>query len=199
MANARGARWAIAVAAATACWTAPVVAQEVRTEAAAPVPPTPRVSRAAAELGLTFGGIVQLHRDKDFRPMPLGARGGYEFDSGLFLGAAGEWTLSLPQKDDFGVGYYQLAAELGYDYSPLPKLGAVPFARVGYARTFQTSCEYQESIRRCNLVQDDGMIGQLGIRTSFRVGRYFFSGFEFHYQFGALENVGFRFSSGARF
>ncbi|HEX2873744.1 MAG TPA: hypothetical protein VHP33_20955, partial [Polyangiaceae bacterium] len=142
---------------------------------------------------------VQLHRDKDFRPMPVGARGGYRFESGLYLGAAGEWTLSLPKKDDFVVGYYQLAAELGYDYSPFPKVAAVPFARVGYARTFQTRCDYQESIRRCNPGLDDGPIGQLGIRTAFQVSRHFFSGFEFHYQFGTLENLGFRFSSGARF
>jgi hypothetical protein len=131
--------------------------------------------------------------------MPVGARGGYQFDSGVYLGAAGEWTLSLPKKAEAGSGYGQLAAELGYDYSPLHKLAAVPFARLGYAQTFQTRCDYQESIRRCDLVQDDGLIGQLGVRTLFRVGNHFFSGLEFHYQFGALENIGFRFSSGARF
>lgn len=184
---------------AAACWATPGLAQEVPRASPEPTSPTRPASRAAAELGLTFGGVVQLHRDEDFRPMPLAARGGYQFDSGLYLGAAGEWTLSLPKKAEADSGYYQLAAELGYDYSPLPKLAAVPFARLGYARTFQTRCGYQESMRRCELAEDDGLIGQLGIRTLFRVGRYFFSGFEFHYQLGTLENVGFRFSSGARF
>lgn len=187
------------MAVAAACWTAPAAAQEVRAESPAPASPTPQPSRAAAELGVTFGGVMQLHQDKDFRPMPLGARGGYQFDSGLYLGAAGEWTLSVPKKNEFSVGYYQLAAEVGYDYLPLPKLGVVPFARVGYARTFQTRCDYQGSIRRCDLALDNGPIGQLGFRTVFRASRYFFSGFEFHYQFGTLENIGFRFSSGARF
>lgn len=130
--------------------------------------------------------------------MPLGMRGGYQFDSGPYVGAALEWTFALPKETKAGSGYDQFAAELGYDISPLPKLAAVPFARLGYALTFQTRCE-GHVIGGCTQAKDDGAIGQLGARTLFRVGNHFFSGLEFHYQFGVLQNVGFRFTSGARF
>ena len=129
--------------------------------------------------------------------MPLGLRGGYQFETGPYVGGAGEWSLSVPNQRESGAGYYQLAAEFGYDYSPLPRYSVVPFARVGYARTFQTFCG-RPSSSGCDLERDDGLIGQLGVRTLFRSG-HFFGGFEFDYQFGALENVGFRFSNGIRF
>ena len=114
-------------------------------------PPARLASRAGTELALTLGAVVHLHRDKDFRPVPLGVRAGHQFDAGLYLGAAGEWSLSLPNDRTSGSGYYQLAGELAYDYSPLANVGAIPFARAGYTSTFQSHCEHRKLPAPCEM------------------------------------------------
>ena len=114
-------------------------------------PPARLASRAGTELALTLGAVVHLHRDKDFRPVPLGMRAGHQFEAGPYLGAAGEWSLSLPNDRTSGSGYYQLAGELAYDYSPLANVGAIPFARAGYTSTFQSHCEHRKLPAPCEM------------------------------------------------
>src|SRR5258706_9382379 len=184
---------------AVSVWATPALAQ-TSTETPAPGGPevSRKVERSGTELAFNIGAVVQLKQDRDFRPVPLGLRAGYQLERGLYLGGAGEWSLSLPHEQTSSAFYYQGAGELGYDYSPLPSFGAIPFVRAGYVSTFQSRCADRVLSGACQVTRDAGAIGQLGFRSLFRL-RHFESGLEFHYQFGALQNIGFRFVSGLRF
>jgi hypothetical protein len=158
-----------------------------------------KADRSGVELGLTFGAIQHMHPHGDFRVMPLGWRGGYQLMNGLYLGAAGELSIfQWPDEQIDSAAYYQVTGEVGYDYSPLLVLGAIPFVRAGYVSTFISDCEHRVWPNACDVTRDGGAIGQVGLRTIWRHGHWE-SGFELHYQFGTLENVGFRFSNAVRF
>jgi hypothetical protein len=155
--------------------------------------------RSGVELGLTFGAVQHMHRHVDFRVMPLGWRGGYQLRGGLYLGAAGELSIfQFPDEHTSSASYYQVTGEAGYDYSPLLAFGAIPFVRAGYVSTFLSDCADRVWPQACDVTRDSGAIGQLGLRTVWRHGHWE-SGFELHYQFGTLENIGFRFANAVRF
>ena len=186
---------------AALAWASPARAETSRD---APEPSGTTASRKAdrsgVELGFNFGGVQHLQRQDDFRVMPLGWRGGYQLVNGLYLGAAGEVSIfHWPDEYTQGASYYQVAGEVGYDYSPIVTFGAIPFVRAGYVSTFVSNCEHRVWPNACDVTREDGAIGQVGFRTIWRNGRHFESGFELHYQFGTLQNVGFRFSSAVRF
>ena len=193
--------WLIAaISLGTLGWASPARAATQTDTPALPDNESERqVERSAVELGLMFGGTTQLGKHSDLRAMPLGWRGGYQLEGGLYLGAAGEVPIfSLPDEYTTNASFYQVTGEVAYDYSPLQGFGAIPFVRAGYVSTFQTNCERRMWPAACDVTRDAGPIGQVGFRMLWRY-RFFESGIELHYQFGTLQSAGFRFSSGVRF